>query len=304
MFQLVDRRTIPNAFAINSSLQTTARIVGPAVAGVLIAVVGPAMCFIVNAASFVPFVVALLLLRPSEYHGDESAPEDAGAGLGIRHGLRHVRGNPASWLALLLVAVFTVCGFNYRVLVPLLAAHTLHEHAAVFGLLFAAFGLGGLAGAFASAAYGRESWAVLLGCSAGLSVACFVVAPLRSVVLVFALLLVLGALFSAWTTQSQLVVVLSAPDALRGRMIGFWLFCIAGLAPIGGLLGGWLADIGGTQLGFDVAGAAGAVVTSYVWLRRRAEREQPASAGRLGRSDGHAANRRSRLRGALCRASA
>ena len=94
-------------------------------------------------------------------------------------------------------------------------------------------------------------------------------APVRNVVVAGALLLVIGFCFSTWTANSQSVLQLTAPDRLRGRVLGLYLFAFAGLTPIGGLLAGWLADVGGTELAFGVAGVCGLAATAFAVTRLR-----------------------------------
>jgi MFS family permease len=278
-FQLVGRDELPNAVALNSSLFNAGRIVGPAVGGVLIAAAGVGWCFAINAVSFLAVLTGLLLMRPAELFPldrGESRPKTMAA---IREGLDYVRRSPQVKLVLAITIVVSATGFNFRVLLPVLASKTLHSDAAVFGALFASFGVGALLGALGAAAMGRASWkAVILG-SAGFSGAMLLLAPIRSVAVAAALLFLIGFCFSTWTANSQSILQLSAPDRLRGRVLSLYLFAFAGLSPVGGLLAGWLADIGGTELAFAVAGAAGLAVTALAVTRvhglRLPRREPP-----------------------------
>jgi MFS family permease len=267
-FQLVGRDELPNAVALNSSLFNAGRVVGPAVGGVLIAAVGVGWCFAINAASFLAVLTGLLLMRPSElYPLRERAAGKAGAA--IREGLAYVWRTPEVLLVLTITTFVATTGFNFRVLLPVLASKTLHASATVFGVLFASFGVGALLGALAAAAMSRASWrAVVLG-AAGFSSAMLVLAPVRSDALAALLLLVIGFCFSTWTANSQSILQLTAPDRLRGRVLSLYLFVFAGLSPIGGLLAGWLADVGGTELAFAVAGVSGLFATGLAVVRLR-----------------------------------
>jgi MFS family permease len=187
----------------------------------------------------------------------------------IREGLAYARRTPAVLLVLAITAVVATTGFNFRVLLPVLASDTLHASAAVFGVLFACFGVGALGGALASAALSRASWKALVLGSAGFSGAMLLLAPVRSEAVAAALLLVIGFCFSTWTANSQSILQLTAPDHLRGRVLSLYLFAFAGLSPVGGLLAGWLADVGGTELAFGVAGAAGLVMAALAAGRMR-----------------------------------
>ncbi|HKP17628.1 MAG TPA: MFS transporter [Gaiellaceae bacterium] len=267
-FQLVGRDELPNAVALNSSLFNAGRVVGPAVGGVLIAAFGAGWCFAINAATFLAVLAGLLLMRPSELFAVERASEATTAGA-IREGLDYARRTPAVLLVLAITTVVATTGFNFRVLLPVLASDTLHASAAVFGLLFACFGVGALGGALASAALSRASWKALVLGSAGFSGAMLLLAPARNDAVAGVLLLVIGFCFSTWTANSQSILQLAAPDHLRGRVLSLYLFAFAGLSPVGGLLAGWLADVGGTELAFGVAGAAGLAMTALAVTRVR-----------------------------------
>jgi len=271
-FQLVGREELPNAVALNSSLFNAGRIVGPAIGGVLIAAVGIGWCFAINAATFLAVLAGLVLMRPSELYKLEARSEGK-AGAAIREGLRYARRTPEVWLVLAITAVVATTGFNFRVLLPVLASKTLHSSATIFGVLFASFGAGALLGALAAAATSRASWrAVVLG-AAGFSSAMLLLAPVHNWVLAAALLLVVGFCFSTWTANSQSILQLTAPDRLRGRVLSLYLFVFAGFSPIGGLLAGWLADVGGTELAFAVAGLSGLVASGLAAARLREIRQ-------------------------------
>jgi MFS family permease len=266
-FQLVGRDELPNAVALNSSLFNAGRVVGPAVGGLLIAAVGVGWCFAVNAASFLAVLAGLLMMRPGELFFPERATAKTRAA--IREGLAYARSSPPVLLVLAITTVVSATGFNFRVLLPVLASKTLHADAAVFGVLFASFGFGALLGALAAAAMSRASWKALILGSAGFSGAMLLLAPVRSELLAGALLLVIGFCFSTWSANSQSILQLTAPDHLRGRVLALYLFAFAGLSPVGGLLAGWLADVGGTELAFGVAGVAGLAATALAAARRR-----------------------------------
>ena len=261
-FQLVGRDELPNAVALNSSLFNAARVIGPAVGGVLIAAAGVGWCFAINAASFFAVLAGLLMMRATDMFPldrGETRPKMLAA---IREGLEYMWRSPQVKLVLAITMVVSATGFNFRVLLPVLASTTLHSDAQVFGVLFACFGAGALIGALGSAAMGRASWTALILGSAGFSGAMLLLAPVHNVAIAAVLLFVIGFCFSTWTANSQSILQMDAPDRLRGRVLSLYLFAFAGLSPIGGLLAGWLADVGGTELAFAVAGAAGLTVTA------------------------------------------
>jgi MFS family permease len=152
------------------------------------------------------------------------------------------------------VTVVATVGFNFHVLVPLLAADTLHVGPEGFGLLSASFGLGALVGALATATFREASWRLFAVGTASFGVLVLLLAPVHNAYLAGTLLFGIGIAFTLFTANANALVQLAAPDHLRGRLIGLYLFAFLGLAPIGGLLAGWLAQVGGTALAFTVAG--------------------------------------------------
>jgi MFS family permease len=260
-FQLVGPSELPNAVALNSSLFNASRVIGPAIGGVVIAAAGVGACFALNTVSFLAVLAALLAMDRSRLHPVE---RDTGRSIvgGIREGLRHVAGSREITLVLAVVTTLSLVGFNFHVIVPLLAEDTLHVGAGTFGLLSAAFGLGALVGALAAATLGRASWKAFTGGALGFSLVMLALAPLDAVAPVAALLFLAGLFFAVLTSSANTIVQLRAPGSLRGRVLGLYLFAFAGLTPVGGLLAGWLVDRGGTALSFAVAGVAGLVVTA------------------------------------------
>lgn len=277
-FRMVGREELPNAVALNASLFNASRVIGPAVAGVLIAVVGVATCFALNAVSFLAVLAGLLLMRDDELVHVGGEPPATVFG-GIREGLRYAWGEPRVRLVLAITVVVSTVGFNFHVLVPVLASSTLHAGPEVFGILSAAFGAGALVGALITAALSRASLKILVVGIGGFSAALLGLAPLRTVALVALLLFVTGICFTLWSSNSQAMLQMAAPDHLRGRVLSLYLFAFGGLAPLGGLLAGWLSDVGGTELAFGVAGVSGLAMTGVVLqhLRRRRPAASPAA---------------------------
>jgi MFS family permease len=167
-FQMVGRDELPNAVALNASIFNASRVIGPAVGGVLIAATSIGVCFAINAVSFLAVLAALALMRKEELVPVERG-ERPRLVAGVREGLSYVRGAPKVRAVLLMTLVVSTVGFNFHVLVPVLASDTLHVGARAFGLLSAAFGAGALVGALASAALPRASFKALVAGTRGVS---------------------------------------------------------------------------------------------------------------------------------------
>jgi MFS family permease len=256
-FQMVGREELPNAVALNASLFNASRVVGPALAGVLIAAFGVAVCFAINTVTFLAVLAGLLMMRREELVPLEASGKPPTMMKAIGEGFAWARRSPDARLVLAIVTVVSTVGFNFHVILPLLASDTLDTGPEVFGILSACFGGGALVGALLSASLGRASWKVLVLGTGGFSVCLLALASLTTVWLCGALLFFTGICFTLWTSNASSILQLRAPDHLRGRVVSLYLWAFAGLAPLGGLLAGWLCDVGGTRLSFAVAGATG-----------------------------------------------
>jgi hypothetical protein len=197
---------------------------------------------------------------------------------GIRDGFAWAARSPEVRLVLAIVTVVSTVGFNFHVILPLLASDTLNTGPEVFGILSASFGGGALVGALLSATLGRASWKALIAGTAGFSLCLLALAPLASVWPCAILLFVTGVCFTLWTSNANSLLQLRAPDHLRGRVVSLYLWAFAGLAPLGGLFAGWLVEVGGTPLSFAVAGATGLVMAALAVRELAATRRAAAPA--------------------------
>lgn len=277
-FQMVGPRELPNAVALNTGLFNGSRVIGPAIAGLIIATAGTGVCFVINALSFLAVLAALASVRDEELHHVERDPS-ARLVDGTRKALAFVLADPQLRGVLGVVTIVSTVGFNFHVLVPLLAADTLHVGPEGFGLLSSSFGLGALVGALVTATFRGASWRLFATGTTGFGVFALVLAPVQDAVLAGMLLFAIGISFTLFTANANALVQLGAPDQLRGRLIGLYLFAFVGVAPIGSLFAGWLADLGGTQLAFAVAGVT-SLVTIGVASARRAQTPGSAVASR------------------------
>lgn len=278
-FRMVGPKELPNAISLNSGVFNGARIFGPALGGVLIAATSAGVCFAVNAVSYIAVLAGLLLMRPSEFHAVERHDKPRTVFRGLKEGIAYARQDEQIMLILILVAVMSTFCLNFNVLLPVLAKQTLHSGPQVFGILSAVFGIGALIGALVSANIARATMGTTVIGTAGFALSELLIAPLQSTIAIAALLFLGGICFTTWSANANSLIQLSAPDYLRGRLIGLYFFAFAGTGTAGGILMGWLTAAGGTELGFTVAGVAGLSISLYVWLRSRAVpliEEQPA----------------------------
>jgi MFS family permease len=277
--QMVGREELPNAIALNSSLFNTARIVGPALAGVVIAAVGTGWCFAINSASFLAVLAGLLAMRTSELFKLERGSTRPTLWAGTREGIDYVRRSRRLAVLVGIAAVTMAFSMNVNVLLPVLAKQTLGAGPQTFGIISSCFGAGALVGALASAAIARARWRVMLAGTGAFGFAEVLIAPLHSVALVAALLFVCGVAFTSYTANSNAAVQLETPDHIRGRVLGVYYYAWNGPLPFASPLLGWLCGVGGTALAFLFAGgcalAATAVGAAVIRRPPRPRRARP-----------------------------
>jgi MFS family permease len=265
-FQMVGRDELPNAVALNTGLFNGSRIIGPAIAGLIIAVGGVGICFAINTVSFLAVLIALALMRGQELY-PVKRDERKRTGAAIREGLSYAWHTPDIRLALIILGISSTVGFNFHVILPVLTSQTLDAGPRAFGILSACFGAGALVGAAVQAARGKASWRLLLGGATGFSIALVLLALVTTVAAAGAVLVVAGSCFTMWVSNTSAILQLQAPDRLRGRVMSLFMFAFAGLAPIGALFAGLLMDLGGTPLALSIGGAMSLAVVSFAWTR-------------------------------------
>lgn len=260
---LVGTEDLMNAIALNSALFNTTRVAGPALAGVLLAAFGPAVCFVLNAVSYLPVIVGLGVMRTL---GRPQGEGQIGSVVErLWEGLAYVRQSAEVRLPIVLAGLMAIFGMNFGVWAPLLARDALDIGASGFGLLMSSVGVGSLAGALTLAFRGRRpaprvmlAAALLFGV---LEIALGFVAGLGlPAVLAMALMAGIGFAMSTTMAQANTTVQTNSPDHLRGRVMSIYLTVFAGSTPIGAALAGFIAGIWGAPAAVAIGGAVVAAV--------------------------------------------
>jgi MFS family permease len=252
--ELVDKADLMNAIALNSSMFNAARIVGPAVAGVLIGAAGVGMCFFLNGVSYLAVIAGLLAMRLPSF---VTRPMPISAWEGVRQAVAFIRGDTRVWVLVALVAVFSVLGFPFIVLMPVVARDILHTDARGYGVLMAAVGIGAMLGALALAVRGPRvrKGAVLLEGGAAFGVLLVLFAAVRTVGVALALLALAGCAMIVTTALANTMLQTFVPDELRGRVMAFYAFVFVGMAPLGAFQAGLVAEHTGAPFAIALGGA-------------------------------------------------
>jgi MFS family permease len=276
--ELVGKNRLQNAVALNSSLFNAARIVGPALAGIVITAVGIGQAFLLNCLSFLPVIGGLLLMRPEGFYSADR-PEQGNILRQLWEGVQYAVRTPKVFLVLLTMAIVGTFGYNYTTILPLLAKYVLGTGAEGLGILTSAVGIGSLAAALAFASARRTSLAVLLGAGLVFSILLVLVGFSRWLPITVVLLVLMGAVGIIYTASSNTSLQLRSPGALRGRVMSFYFLLFAGTTPIGGFLVGVLTARIGVQPTIVLMGSicvvGVALASLYAWLTQSGPSEPP-----------------------------
>ncbi len=267
--ELVPPADLPNAIGLSSAIFQLARVLGPALAGVLILAGGTGICFALNTVSFAFVIVALLMMRPSELHRSKPLGREKGQ---LTEGLRYIwQTAELRWILLLMLVVGTFA-INSPVVLPLLAKITFHSGPEVYSWMSIAMGAGAIFGALFAANRFDTHGRVLCGTGLAFGIGICVASLAPSLELFIAMLVVVGAGQIAFLSITNSSLQLMANPTMRGRVMAVYTITLLGTTPIGGPLIGWISDQFGPRWGFAVGGIAtiiGVLVFGTAFARAR-----------------------------------
>jgi MFS family permease len=255
--EMVAAEDMQNAVSLNSALMTSARVVGPALAGLLISTVGFGWCFLLDGISYLAVLAALRMMRTEELR---PAPIASKGKHQVREGFRYVRSVPELWVPLAMMAVVGTLSYNFQTVFPLFTTRDLHGTGSTFTILFSVVSLGALIGALGTAR--RRSISVRTVAQAslwyGASMALMAVVPNQAAAFVVGV--VLGATSIAFITASTAIVQIEAAPEMRGRVLALQAMLFLGSTPIGGPIVGWVSQAFGARyaIGLGAVAAFGA----------------------------------------------
>ncbi|QGV79960.1 MFS transporter [Streptomyces ficellus] len=261
--ELVGPAQVRNAVSLNSANFQSARLVGPAVAGALIASVGSGYAFLVNGLSFLAPLASLMLMRTSELHQVERAPRGKGQ---LREGLRYVAGRPELIWPIALVGFVGTFGFNFPIWLTAFSDDVFHAGAGTYGFLNTLMAVGSLIGALLAARRGTSRLRLLVGGAVAFGVL-EIAAALSPSFWLFALLLVpIGMFGLTVNVTANSSVQLATDPVMRGRVMSLYMMVFVGGTPVGAPLLGWITDTYGARVGFATGGAVSLVAAVVIGL--------------------------------------
>jgi MFS family permease len=266
--EMVGRRGMPNAIALNSAVFNLARIAGPAVAGLVISAAGTPAAFLINAVSYGAVLISLKLMRQSELHVAERLPRAKGQ---LREAMSYVKDRPRLWMPMVLVFFVSTFGMNFQVTNALMSRGVFHTGAGAFGLASAVFAAGALGGALLAARRGRPTMALLLATSLAFGVLEVINALMPDFWSFLVVLVPTGLALLSFTTAANSATQLGTTADMRGRVMGLYLLLFLGGTPLGSPLAGWIAETFGPRMSMIAGGLVSVVATTVigVMLARR-----------------------------------
>lgn len=267
VMEIVGPDDVANAVGLNTTVFTSARIVGPAIGAVVIAIFGIAPCFFINGISYAGVIAGLLAMNKEELRKVEPVARAKGQ---IREGLRYVWSHAELRSTLLVMAVVGTLAFNFRVLLPLMARDVFSGGAGLYGSLSSVMGFGTLIGALISAGRAKPTRRLLVGTTLAFGILMIAAGVVRSLPLEIAVLIPLGAVSIAFIATANSTLQLNSDDSMRGRVMALYSIVFLGSTPIGGPLVGWIAQSSGVGLAFVIPGIATAASgVAAIWGLRR-----------------------------------
>jgi MFS family permease len=256
--EMVGDEHVSNAVSLSSAMFMAARVIGPAIAGLVIAGFGVSWCFFANGVSYSAAVIAFLAMRENEFFSVEPVPKQKGQ---LREGLRYAWSTPALRLVLVLTAVIGTLAFNFQVVLPLLAKQTFSGGADTLGVLYASMSIGSVIGALVSAHEARATRRFVLGAALAFGAALVAAALAPTFALELLVLVPVGAAGIAFTAMANGVIQTETAPEMRGRVAALFTVAFLGSTPIGGPIVGWVSQQVGPRAGLWVGAVATLAVT-------------------------------------------
>ncbi len=266
IFEMVGKDEVKNATSLWASLMSLARIIGPAVGGIVIATLGIGQCFIINAASYVAVIFALLLIRPEELHTVPPIPHEKAQ---IKKGVEYVLSSPVLLIPLVMMAIIGTITYEWSASMPLFARFVLDGGAGIYAAITVAMGVGMLIGGFANAFGGGASQKRLVYSALLLGVSILIAFVTTSLLLAIVAFVFVGIMERNFTTLTMSILQLNTDSKMRGRVMAFFSMAYLSSTAIGGPIVGWVGQQFGAPWALGIGGFAAMAAAIYGFMALR-----------------------------------
>jgi len=258
--EMVDKKHLPNAVALNSTEVNLARAIGPVIAGVIIALVGIGLCFLINAASYIAVIIMLAMMRHDELFIAEKIQKAKGQ---IREGVKYIMSTPLLFHTLMMMVIIGTLSYEFSVSLPLLAQFTFHGNAESYSFLVAAMGIGSIIGGYFAIRRKKVAPHLLIFSALGFGISLSIAAWMPTLPLAVIMLFFAGISSLNFISLGNTILQLYSKPEMRGRVMAFWTMAFSGSTPIGGPIIGWVGQEFGARWGLAVGGFAAIVAAFY-----------------------------------------
>jgi MFS family permease len=265
----------PNAVVLYSTTVNVARIFGPALAGLLVVTLGYGWCFALDAVSYITVLTCLVLMRHAELHRLASRPKAKGE---VREGLRYVLAMPSLWISFTMLAAVGTLSYNFNVTLPLFVTDGLQRSAELFTVLYSILSFGAVVSAFLVAHRGLVRLRHIVAGAAALGITMLALAAAPNAVVAVPAVFLVGMASVVYMTATTAIVQVEADPRVHGRVLALQMVLVAGTAPLGGPLVGWLADAAGGRAPLLLGGVVALLAALFgLFMSRRNAHAEPTS---------------------------
>jgi MFS family permease len=272
VIEMVGKENLKNAITLNSTLVNMARVVGPSIAGVLIATVGIGPCFLVNAASYVAVIIALRMMQADALHPAPISSREPGQ---IRAGLAYVWSEPKLKSTLIMMFIIGTFALEFPVILPLFATITMHGNATTYSAMTVATGIGAIFGGLYTAGQKTVKEMQLVKTTYLFGMSILLAAVTQTFVTALIVLVFVGALSVVFIALGNTILQLTSTPEMRGRVMSLWAIAFLGTTPIGGPIIGYLSDHTNPRIGLAAGGISCVVagLVGFLIYKRTTRRE-------------------------------
>jgi MFS family permease len=264
--EMVPPEDIPNAVVLYSTIVNTSRIIGPALAGLLVVTVGYGWCFTLDAATYLAVLTCILLMRREELYRPPRQPRAPGA---VREGLRYVRSMPVLWIGFGMFAAIGMLSYNFNVTLPLFVTGGLHRSADVFTILYSVYSCGAVVSALLVAHRGLVQLRHIIRGAVALGATMLVFACVPDVALALPVIFLVGMASILYMTATTAIIQVQARPEMHGRVLALQTVLMGGTSLVGGPVSGWLADVAGGRAPIVMGGVVALAAAGFGYAASR-----------------------------------